>query len=72
MNLLDSMQISASGLTSQRAVINVISENMANAQTTRTEAGGPYLRKRASSCHIRWGRNPGESKWQISWKISMG
>jgi flagellar basal-body rod protein FlgC len=25
----------------------VISENMANAQTTRTEAGGPYLRKRA-------------------------
>jgi flagellar basal-body rod protein FlgC len=47
MNLFDSLQISASGLQSQRTVITVISENMANAQTTRTEEGGPYLRKRA-------------------------
>ncbi len=47
MNLLNSMQISASGLNSQRVVINVIAENMANAQTTRTEEGGPYLRKKA-------------------------
>jgi flagellar basal-body rod protein FlgC len=46
MNLFHSLQISASGLQSQRAVITVISENMANAQTTRTEEGGPYLRKR--------------------------
>ncbi len=47
MNLFQSMQISASGLNSQRAVIGVIAENMANAHTTRTEEGGPYLRKRA-------------------------
>ncbi len=47
MSLFHSMQISASGLNSQRTVIQVISENMANAQTTRTEEGGPYLRKRA-------------------------
>jgi len=47
MNLFHSLQISASGLQSQRAVITVISENMANAHTTRTEEGGPYLRKRA-------------------------
>jgi flagellar basal-body rod protein FlgC len=47
MNLFDSLQISASGLQSQRTVITVISENMANVQTTRTEEGGPYLRKRA-------------------------
>jgi flagellar basal-body rod protein FlgC len=47
MNLFDSLQISASGLQSQRTVITVISENMANAQTTRTEEGGPYLRQRA-------------------------
>ena len=47
MNLYDSLQISASGLQSQRKVITVISENMANAHTTRTEEGGPYLRKRA-------------------------
>jgi len=41
------MQISASGLSSQRTVLRVIAENMANVQTTRTEEGGPYLRKRA-------------------------
>jgi len=41
------MQISASGLQAQRVVIKVIAENMANAQTTRTEEGGPYLRKQA-------------------------
>lgn len=46
MNLFQSLQISASGLQSQRKVISVISENMANAHTTRTEEGGPYLRKR--------------------------
>ena len=47
MNLFLSMQISATGLSSQRTVLRVIAENMANAQTTRTEEGGPYLRKRA-------------------------
>ncbi len=47
MNLFHSLQISASGLQSQRTVITVISENKANAHTTRTEEGGPYLRKRA-------------------------
>ncbi len=47
MNIFDSMQISASGLNSQRAVIRVIAENMANVHTTRTEEGGPYLRKKA-------------------------
>ncbi|NWF54427.1 MAG: flagellar basal body rod protein FlgC [Syntrophaceae bacterium] len=47
MNLVLSMQISASGLNAQRTVLRVIAENMANVQTTRTEAGGPYLRKKA-------------------------
>jgi flagellar basal-body rod protein FlgC len=47
MNLFLSMQISASGLSAQRTVLRVIAENMANVQTTRTEEGGPYLRKRA-------------------------
>lgn len=47
MDLFHSLQISASGLQSQRTVITVIAENMANVQTTRTEEGGPYLRKKA-------------------------
>ncbi len=45
MSFLDSMRISASGLTAQRQRLNVIAENLANAQVTRTPRGGPYLRK---------------------------
>lgn len=42
---LDSMNISASGLTAQRTVMDVISNNIANANTTRTATGGPYRRE---------------------------
>lgn len=41
----DGMNISASGLSAQRARLNVIAENIANANTTRTAGGGPYLRR---------------------------
>jgi flagellar basal-body rod protein FlgC len=45
MDLLKAMQISGTSLNTQRTVMNVISTNVANAQTTRTEEGGPYRRK---------------------------
>jgi flagellar basal-body rod protein FlgC len=45
MNLLSALDISASGLTAQRQRIEVISSNLANANTTRTSDGGPYRRK---------------------------
>ena len=45
MGFLSGMDISASGLTAQRLRMDVISENIANIDTTRTEAGGPYTRK---------------------------
>ncbi len=45
MNLLDTLQITASGLSSQRVRLQTIASNMANARTTRTEEGGPYARK---------------------------
>lgn len=35
----------ASGLEAQRIRMNVIANNIANAQTTRTEEGGPYRRR---------------------------
>jgi flagellar basal-body rod protein FlgC len=44
-NILDTMGLSASGLTAQRQRLNVIAENLANASVTRTPQGGPYLRK---------------------------
>ena len=40
------LDIAADGLTAQRQKMNVVSENIANAETTRTEAGGPYRRQR--------------------------
>ena len=45
MSLLSALDISASGMTAQRQRIEVISSNLANANTTRTAEGGPYRRK---------------------------
>ena len=45
MDLLKCMDISASGMTAQRTRLNVISMNLANANTTKTEDGTPYRRK---------------------------
>jgi flagellar basal-body rod protein FlgC len=45
MGILDSLSVSASALTAERTRMDVTAENLANAQTTRTDAGGPYRRK---------------------------
>lgn len=45
MGLFDALNTSASGLSAQRLRMNLISDNLANANTTRTAAGGPYQRK---------------------------
>ena len=45
MPLGSSMQISASGLTAERLRLDVISNNLANVNTTRTENGGPFRRQ---------------------------
>jgi flagellar basal-body rod protein FlgC len=47
MNFLDSLSISSTGLSAQRLRMNLISSNMANVNTTRTETGEPYKRKDA-------------------------
>jgi flagellar basal-body rod protein FlgC len=47
MTFLDSLDISASGLSAQRIRMNLISSNLANVNTTRTENGEPYKRKDA-------------------------
>jgi len=41
----DIMDIASSGLRAQRARMTVTASNIANAQTTRTEEGGPYRRR---------------------------
>lgn len=40
-----SLDISVSALKAQRARMDVVSSNLANAQTTRTPEGGPYQRQ---------------------------
>jgi flagellar basal-body rod protein FlgC len=45
LSFLSSMNISASALTAQRQRLDIISENVSNIDTTRTETGGPYRRK---------------------------
>ncbi len=45
MNVFDTMQVISSGLSAERVRINVTTSNLANAQTTRTDEGGPYQRR---------------------------
>ncbi|EAH9135561.1 flagellar basal body rod protein FlgC [Campylobacter upsaliensis] len=45
MAYLSDFDISGYGLSAQRFRMNVISSNIANAQTTRTTEGGPYRRR---------------------------
>ncbi len=45
MDLLNAMQISGTALSAHRTKMNVIAENLANVDTTRTKEGGPYRRK---------------------------
>ncbi|MFC1891235.1 flagellar basal body rod protein FlgC [Thermodesulfobacteriota bacterium] len=47
MDIIKCIDIAASGMKAQRSRLNVISMNLANANTTRTESGGPYRRKTA-------------------------
>lgn len=45
MSIFSTMDVTASGLTVQRLRMDVISQNVANVNTTRTESGDPYKRK---------------------------
>ena len=45
MAFLNSFDISGYGLSAQRFRSNLISSNIANAQTTRTDEGGPYRKR---------------------------
>jgi flagellar basal-body rod protein FlgC len=45
MGLFDMLSISASALSAERQRSEVIAANMANAETTHTDLGGPYKRK---------------------------
>jgi len=45
MDLLNASRVSATGLAAHRVKMNLIAQNLANVETTRTDEGGPYRRQ---------------------------
>lgn len=45
MNLIAGIDTTAGALTAQKVRLDIVAQNIANAQTTRTAEGGPYQRK---------------------------
>lgn len=45
MNLISGLDITAGALNAQKTRLDVVAQNIANAQTTRTSNGGPYQRQ---------------------------
>lgn len=45
MSLFSVLSVSATGMAAQRSRAEIVAENLANADTTRTPDGGPYRRR---------------------------
>lgn len=45
MNLISGIETTSGALAAQKIRLNIVAQNIANAQTTRTPEGGPYRRK---------------------------
>lgn len=59
MGLFTSINVAATGMSVERLRTDVISNNIANASTTRTQEGGPFRRQSVvvepiASEHVRW------------------
>ena len=68
MSMFSAFDVTASGLTAQRLRMDVISENVANANTTRTEDGTPYRRKIVTFQQ----KNPQQTFSQVLHNVSSG
>ena len=71
MGMFSAFDINASGMTAQRYRMDIISENVANANTTRTEDGSPYRRKVVSfmekSGQTSFGRALGKAAYRYGY-----
>ena len=56
--LLTAIDVSSRGLTLQRAKMNAVAENIANAETTETSDGGPYRRKQVVANEAKLEQQP--------------
>ncbi len=63
MSLFSALNVSGSGLAAQRQRVEILAQNVANAQTTRTAEGGPYRRQ-----HVTFESEPqGFSSFESVW-----
>lgn len=67
MSLFSSLAVSASGMAAQKARAELLVENLANAETTRTPDGGPYRRK-----DVIFSSDPGVSSFASELSTAMG
>lgn len=65
MGFLDSLTITASGMTAERLRMDVIANNLANVNTTRTPGGGPFRRQEVVL-------SPGQSSFADSLSAATG
>jgi len=66
-DLFSSLSVSASGMAAQKARAELLVENLANAETTRTPEGGPYRRK-----DVVFSSDPGVSSFASNFDAAMG
>lgn len=67
MSLFSTLSVSASGMTAQRARTEVLVENLANSETTRTPEGGPYRRK-----DVVFTEDPGQGSFSSQLDQALG
>ena len=48
MGFMDTLAISASGMTAERLRMDIVANNLANVNTTRTPGGGPFRRQQVA------------------------
>lgn len=70
--LMQPLAIPASGLSAQRARMDVIAGNIANAETTRVEDGGPYRRQQVELAARPFGAELAGALWRgapFAWAV---
>jgi len=73
MAFLSNLDISVSGMIAERARMDIIAQNVANADTTRTADGGPYVRQNVVFTENRtYRRSPDLSLSAIDFRTVLG
>ena len=67
MSLFSSLAVSASGMDAQKTRAELLVENLANSETTRTPQGGPYRRK-----DVIFSSDPGGASFAAEFGAAMG